>query len=277
MKTHRLMHTLALCGLLLSIAPGCQMFYQYRPMPVLVRDAETKKPIASADVHISYPLSQPEDSPWDSAGVTGKDGVAHLRAAPYGLAGILVEAAAPGYLSEQKSLSVDAVKAVAPGHLFESTDRRPPSLVVDLYAEPRPTIELIIPTGYKGLVKAELQIDENASAPAGERNFRFNVTGAGTVDIVGSPLLRRVPPVQFRARYADGMPLPLHAEEPQVGFWWLKSDGDAHTYFVGTHSEYEVAGHFGHGGDGDGEPSSGSKRQGKGRRGGRQSGGSGGD
>jgi uncharacterized membrane protein YgcG len=276
MRSRRLVRALSGCLLLLATVPGCQLFYQYRPVPVLVRDAETRKPITSADVHISYPLSTPEQSPWESSGITGADGIARLRAAPYGLAGLLVETTAPGYMSEQKPVTVDAVKAIKRGGLFESTDRRPPSLVIDLYAEPSPSIELIVPTGYRGTVKAEVQTDGAATFPAGQRNFSFPVTDSGVVQIVGSPLLRRVPAVTFRARYADGTPLGRHVQDPQVGFWWLRTEGNAHYYLVGTHTEYEVAGHFGHSDDNDAESSGEKKSQGKGRRGGGGGGRSGG-
>jgi hypothetical protein len=282
MRSRRLVRALAGCLLLLAAVPGCQIFYQYRPVPVLIRDAETKKPIASADVHISYPLSRPEESPWESSGVTSADGIARLRAAPYGLAGVLVDATAPGYMSEEKSVTVDAVKAIKPGGWFESTDRRPASLVVEMYAEPRPTIELIVPVGYRGTIKAEVDTDEGATFPAGQRNFSFQVSDSGTVQVAGSPLLRRVPAVTFRAKYADGTPLSRHVEDPQVGFFWLRTEGDTHYYLVGTHTEYEAAGHFSHGRDSGGSESSGEKSQSKGRRGGggrsggQSSGGSGG-
>lgn len=272
MKSRRLGRALAGCMLLLAATPGCQMFYQYRPMPVLVRDAETQKPIVGADVQITYPLARPEESPWQSAGVTAADGIVRLRAAPYGPAGILVDATAPGYLSEEKSMSVDAVRAVPTTHLFESSDKRPAGLVVDMYAEPRPSIELVVPNGYRGTVKVEMQTDENARFPVGQRKFTFNVSDGGSVAVNGPPLLRRVPIVSIGARYADGTILARYASDPQLGFWWLRSEGDTHYYLVGTHNEYEAAGHFGRDNE-DNELAGEKKSQGKGRRGGGRSGG----
>jgi hypothetical protein len=88
MRNPRLTRPL-LFAALLAVAPGCQAFHSYRPVPVLVRDAESKQPIPGAHVRISYPLMEPAYAPpADSSGPTGADGVARLRAAPYGEAGI---------------------------------------------------------------------------------------------------------------------------------------------------------------------------------------------
>ena len=46
--------------LALALAPGCQALHPYRPVPVLVRDAETKEPIAGAQVRVSYPFTDPK-------------------------------------------------------------------------------------------------------------------------------------------------------------------------------------------------------------------------
>src|SRR5580704_490058 len=145
--------------LVLAFAPGCQVFHPYRPVPVLVRDAETKEPIPGAEVRITYPFTDPELAPWDSVGRSADDGIARLRAAPYGT-GILMEVTAPGRLSEHKDLSADAVGAIEPAGWFESTDRRPASQVIELYAEPRPTVELVVPAGYRGLVRAEIRVQD---------------------------------------------------------------------------------------------------------------------
>ena len=61
-------------------------------------DAETKKPIPDADVHISYPMTQATAAPYDSVEKTGTNGTAQLRAASYGDGGLIVEAAAKGSL-----------------------------------------------------------------------------------------------------------------------------------------------------------------------------------
>src|SRR5262249_53367817 len=155
----------------LTVAPGCEALHRYRPLSVLVQDAETKQPIPGVHLHLSYPLARSSCAPWESSGMTGDNGVARLRAAPYGDEVILVEAEANGYLPEQKNLSAADVQALEPAHLFEAVERRPVSLVVELYAGPRPSVELVLPADYHGLVKVEVVIDDDAPCPPGHRCF----------------------------------------------------------------------------------------------------------
>src|SRR5579885_3612857 len=162
-------------GFLLALTPGCQVLYRYRPVPVLVRDAETKKPIANAEVHLTYPLSRDSLAPFDSAERTDAEGVAHLRAAPYGEFGVRVEATASGYLTDQLSISTESIQHLQPVHFLEDAERRKPEFVVEMYAEPRFTVELVVPPGYRGLIRAEIEAREDLGVPAGQRCFRYDV------------------------------------------------------------------------------------------------------
>src|SRR5262249_11215230 len=146
---------------LLALAPGCQAFQSYRPVAVLAQDAETGKPIPGAKVSITYPGARPSEAPWDSSGVTGPDGVAHLQAAPYGDFGINVAASLTGYLSADKLVPIKSVAALRPAQLFEAVDQRSADVVVALFSGPDPSIELVLPAGYQGLVKAEVQPRED--------------------------------------------------------------------------------------------------------------------
>jgi hypothetical protein len=164
---------------LLALAPGCQVLYRYRPLPVLVRDAETKKPIEGADVHLSYPLSRDSLAPFDSSERTDKDGIAHLRAAPY----------------------------------------------------------------YRGVIKAEVEMQDNVAAPPGQRCFRYEVVD-GLVRNKGPAVLRRIYPSDYRARYADGTPLTGEMTLLKTGFRWLRGNGKEQYFFVGTQPEYDMQRRF---------------------------------
>src|SRR4051812_20075108 len=98
--------------LLVAACPGCAVFEKSRPAPILIRDAETKQPIAGAEVAITYPLSQGFAAPSRSAGVTNADGIVRLQAVPAGDISIVLDASAKGYLSEWKDLSSDEVRQV---------------------------------------------------------------------------------------------------------------------------------------------------------------------
>lgn len=239
MRNVRLGRYLILLSCLCACAPGCQVMYRYRPMPVLVRDAETKKPIPDAEVHLSYPLSRDSLAPFDSSEHAGADGIARLRAAPYGDFGIRLEAAAPGYMSEQKTITTEFVENVKPPQLFEAVEKRPSAYTIEMYAEPRFTIELIVPAGYRGVVKAEIEIQDDLPVPAGQRCFRYEVKD-GFAQVKGPAVLRRIAPPEFHARYADGTPLTNQMTLLQVGFRWLRGEGKEHYFIVGTQPEYDM-------------------------------------
>jgi len=225
---------------LLALASGCQILYRYRPVPVLVRDAETKQPIAHADVHLSYPLSRDSLAPFDSVERTGADGIAHLRAAPYGDFGVRIEASAPGYLSDQISVSTEAIQHIEPAHFFEEAERRKPVFVVEMYSEPRFTVELVVPPGYRGRIRAEIEPRDDMAVPPHQRAFRYEVVD-GFVCIKGPSLvLRRVYPSDYRACYADGAPLTGEMTLQKVGFRWLGGQDKEQYFVVGTQPEYDM-------------------------------------
>lgn len=226
---------------LLALAAGCQVLYRYRPAPVLVRDAETKKPIANADVHLSYPLSRDSLAPFDSAEQTGADGIARLRAAPYGDFGVRIEASAAGYLTDQADVSSESIQRLEPPHFFEETQQRKPAFVVEMYAEPRFSVELIVPTGYRGPIKVEIEPQEDAAVPPGQRCFRYEVVD-GFVRIKAPALvLRRVYPSDYRACYADGTRLTAEMMTLQnVGFRWLRGRDKEQIFVAGTLPEYDM-------------------------------------
>jgi hypothetical protein len=152
---------------------------------------------------------------------------------------VTVAVTAPGYMPEEKDLPADAVRAIEPAHLFESIDHRPAGVVVELYADPRPTVELVLLPGYRGLVRAEVIIQDDAACPPGQRRFSAVVPPTGVVQVVGPPLLRRVFAPDFSARYADGAPLSQNAKDTEIGYWWLKCEGSVQIFFIGTPKEFE--------------------------------------
>jgi hypothetical protein len=224
---------------LVATALGCHSFHSYRPVGVLVVDAETRQPIAAADVLISYVLNRETTGPYESRGKTGPDGIARLRAAPEGEAGILMEAAAPGYQPETLQLAEADIRRLQPAHWFEATDRRPPDLQVELYAEPRFSVVLVVPVGYRGLVKADVQIQEDGVCPPGQRCFRYEVGPSGGVQVVGPGVLRRVVPAGYRAEFADGTKLGGDMDIMKVGFRWVKGEGHEQYFVVGTKMDYD--------------------------------------
>jgi hypothetical protein len=80
--------------------------------------------------------------------------------------------------------------------------------------------------------------------------------------VTGPPLLRRV--LDYRFKDADGTPLSRQAEAFDVGFWWLRCEGNTQVFLVGTQAEYNaVRSEPKEGGD---RHSPGGKGDGRGRR-----------
>ena len=220
--------------------PGCQAFYAYRPVPVLTIDAETKQPIAGAEVHLSYPVSRPPYAPSESLGAAGLDGVARLQAAPYGEGGVMIEASAPDYLGEQAFLTTDQVQAIDRAGFFEDVAKRRPAITVALYKGPKPCVEFVVPTSYRGRITATVQIKPETPVLPGQRCFGCDVPASGEIAVVGPMLLERVQPCDFHAWYIY-CPLPERPDDVlTVGFWWLKSERNSHIFYVGTRSEYDA-------------------------------------
>jgi hypothetical protein len=239
MRERRLAGCLMYSAFLLAVAPGCQALHRYRPVSIEAIDAETKKAIPGVEVKISYPLENSSSAPWESKGTTGPDGMARLKAAPYGRAGIMVEVNAVGYMSEQKYLSIQEVQAIEPAHWFEDVNRRPASFVMELFADPAPAIELLAPVGYRGQIKAKVQVQADLAHVAGQRLFRFAVPASGEVAAIGPPLFQHVAPSNFRVKFADDSPLTFWGKDAEIGYWFLKCEGTTYCFLVGTQRDYD--------------------------------------
>jgi hypothetical protein len=208
---------------------------------VLVTDAETKKPIPAAEVLLCHYLTLDSVLPCTSLAITQGDGIARMRTGAVGKDGIQLQAIAQGYLPSDLDVTAGAVHKIEPVHLFEAIERRPVQFVVELYSEPSFSVELLIPTGYRGLVKAEVQFQEDASRrPSGQRVLRYEVSSSGIVQVNGPSFLRRIEGSDYRASYSDGRRLGSEVDAGTVGFRWVKTEGKDLYFVVGTQTEYEA-------------------------------------
>ncbi len=222
---------------LVSSVSGCQLFHDYRPVTVLVRNAETKKPIPGAEVGIIYLSMLDPFAPWSSSGKTDDDGVVHLSAAPYRCARMSAEA--NGYLMEDRDVAVQEILNIEPENPFKLKNPRRITHVVEMYSEPRPTIELIVPNGYRGLIKVEIMPLDDSRCTPGQRQFTYHVPPSGVVEMKGPRLLHHLSCTDYSARYEDATPLDAFAPGNAVGFRWLTCVSRDDEYFVvGTHSDY---------------------------------------
>ncbi len=238
MRSARLIRCPVCLILAILASPGCQLLHDYKPVPVLVLDAESKKPLADVAVRISYPMTRSSFVPYDSAEITGQDGIALLKAAPFGEHVLLLEAKAARYMLYTQDLSPDAIRQMKAANLFEPAERKPPAFVVEMVAEPRFYFELVLPTGYRGVVKAVVNLKDDVPWKPGQRGFSFEVSALGEVQLTGPTILSRYTPL-FRARYVNGAALDEKMDALQVGFRWLKREGNEEYFVVGTQPIYD--------------------------------------
>jgi hypothetical protein len=261
----RLWPSASILVVMVVAVPGCGIFHDYRHATVLIRDAETKQPIAGAEVRLSYVSLLDPFAPWPSSGKTGQDGTTRLWAVAYEGAGAVMSVSADGYHYEVIHVSAEAVRSIGDGksqlravagsngltslmpatpavHVHEQKQatgngKAQPSIVVDLYSKPEPSVELIVPTGYRGMVVAEVKLaaEEDVS---GKRAYCFKVPASGVVEIKGSEILRRGH-TEYKACYADGTRLDRYADKETVGFRWITCDWAREFFAIGTQKDYD--------------------------------------
>ena len=150
------------------------------------------------------------------------------------------------------------MQALKPAGWFEKVGKRPLDLAIELYAEPRPAVELVLPADFRGIIKAELHVEPDAPNPLGKRLFRYAVSPKGTVEIIGPALVERVVLLDYQAVTADGTRLSRDVKGLDMGFYAVKSDERVLTFFVGTRAEFDaVRAAELQGGGGSGRPGSG--------------------
>ena len=220
---------------------GCQTFYLQHPVVVLVRDAETKQPIPTASAQIiclRTTASRPLD---DSAEKADPTGIARLSTEPNGQGyPHRIEAIAKGYMLGSMPVSDAQIEEIKTVGWFDDAKQRSPEFVVELYAEPKFSIEMVLAPGFRGVIKAEVKIQEDMTFPAGQRKFSYNVEPDGFVRVVGPRVaLQRVALGNYVARDSVGSLITATADPAQVGLRCFKHDKQFQYFFVGTQDDWD--------------------------------------
>jgi hypothetical protein len=239
MPERRLTRPLLFPLVLALAAPGC-LFNAYRPVTVLVRDAETKQPIHGAKVCLSYtPAMFDVFCPSASEDMTRADGTAHLVAAPHGFPGTSLRAEADGYLWEERQVQASEICQVSLLNWFWMPERRPVTFVLDASPQWSAWVELIVPDGYRGVIKVEVErLAEDRNAPA-RRRFHFQVPPSGILKVSGPSLLGQ-PGSHYVARYAGGPPIECFpTADDAVGLRYVGSYMSDLFFVIGTAADAE--------------------------------------
>ncbi len=213
-------------------AAGCHTLQPSTPLTVHVRDAETQAPVPGATVRLWRFGSHAEDR--EQSYTTGADGDAVAHLAPPDEGGVMVGVTSPDYLTNQTTLPNELVDALSSAKPFHPYKGAPLVFTFDVYKGPRPTAELVIPTGFRGLIKAEVRVVPNGSWPAGQRVFSYTVPPTGVVDVSGPQIfnLAGVGP-DFVAKLEDGTLLPKNPPKGEdVGLRWVIRKGPTTYYYV---------------------------------------------
>jgi hypothetical protein len=194
---------------------------------VTVRDGETGQPLESGRACVANGRMDPLDftrfgpSCGDISG--GKAHVKHV----IGRSGSIA-VTSPGYIPQWS----------------EATDQGETDC--QLFRLPRPTVILIVPAGYRGILKLRFDLSTDRDAyPTGTRRFEFPLKPAAINQFAFSPVLRHVNRHDYQAVYDDGTPIPNSegANEDQVE-WHDVSEADAggiypsvELFYVGTKAD----------------------------------------
>jgi hypothetical protein len=227
-------------AVLLTVAePGCLLLQHPKSVSVLVRDAETKQPINGAEVKLMCLSARTAKHPPETTGATGNDGVVRLAAAQ-DVETAFVQGGGKGYITEEANLPAAIIVNAKP---LKRGETGPPDFVLDVYAEPAIKVELVVPNGYRGLVKVEVETQPDAPWTPGQRNLRCEVPPSGVVHLKGPPLLRHLRSWDYSAHYADGTPLPEPKGMLEVGLRWLKCEVYDQYFVVGTQADWNGVRH----------------------------------
>ena len=238
-----------------ALAPcgGCVAFYSHRDVTFRVVDGDTGAALPGATVAVSYePHLFVLNKPRNRSVRTGARGAVTLPVAKWWIhAGPAVSFAAPGYLPYGESSEPGER---LPRGLTPCPDARALCFVIPLYREPAPVVTFVVPDDYEGPVTLDMTpTDRLPAADPGRRDIEIPVPDGGYVEIEATRLLRRDWPVYYRARRANGTPIPrAYVRDPDVpALWSLKTYGDRRLFVVGPMSltrqiELEVRPTFAH-------------------------------
>jgi hypothetical protein len=232
----------AVIPLAFLLATGCETLRPSTPVSVTIRDAETKAPVPGAEVAFLYPTTNDSTSkPKDVISTTDATGIAQIRGVTSDDGLPQVKVTAPGYIVEQRGLPGDALHAMKENNSFWSITSHHDPIFFEMliFHGPPAVIELTVPVGYRGLIKADVRVREDIVYQRDQRLFTGTVVdGAVTVD--GSPLLKSDYKPIFRARYGDDVPVPVNVQDNEVGFRWLRTEGRTELFVIGTRAELEA-------------------------------------
>lgn len=204
-----------------TCSTGCGIFHKYRPLHVVVRDAETKQPLAKVEVTGLYLTMLDIFGPTAPRGTTDRNGAVTLQIGPrpFSL-----------FISEDGYLYTQAV-GVASDHL-----------VIDLKPESRPTFVLITPNRYRGLITVKYEPSETIKVEPTKRTYEIPVSDDGQAVVrLPAALCRTAAGRWVTAREINGKRVRRNCNinTGEIGLWPLRKTDETEMYLVGDGEEWE--------------------------------------
>ena len=224
-----------------TFLPGCIAFPSYQPVDVLVLDAETGNPLSNATVSVTYArgvlvLTIPKEISVN----TDMCGRATLRVTDYH-GGVFWEITAQNYIALGFPVSYRHIPEELEIATEEHTDHK--EVIIRLYRQPKPTITVIVPEGYRGPLKLDLPPTSSfVQGAIGRREFTAEASQTGYVRIDATPLLLRPHLKDFIVRYADGTQIRTRSfdDDERVILRWIGIFGNRWLLMIGTRADKDM-------------------------------------
>jgi hypothetical protein len=231
------LRVLALCWLSAAVA-GCSappIGRSTRPVNVEVRDAESGRPLPDALVSARTTIGWLHADLSEIEYMQRNPGLAEARTDASGRAVVPVvildrpylidwRISADGYFSQGASLTRPPLPSGTGAHhppcSVDPSSVPAATHVRYMYKLPRPTIDLVLPDGWRGPVLISIELsDRFVQGVPGQRRFTLTVPAHGHLHATVAPLLAFAPLGLFdsnvqRARFAGGVELPIERRAP---------------------------------------------------------------
>ncbi len=222
----------------LALCAGCQLIHGYETVTVTVRDVDTNQPVAGASVGIAYLYMLDPFAPDGSAGNTDANGKVRLELATRTSHATIIQSEAPGYLRQEIHLGQHK------GGPDIGEDEKPVREYLVYLFSGKPTVDLIFPNDFRGLVRLDFVPLAEKDWVAGQRRFPVQVPASGLAELKGpAPLLEHQIATNIEGHFVDGTRLnsAVKDDDPAIGLRWLVCTNDAQFFVVGTSEDYEIA------------------------------------
>ena len=204
------------CTILSVPTTGCGLFRAHRPLTVQVIDGDTRQPLPKATVSLCYLNMLDFTAPRPCSRMTDSRGMATLRIGEFHT--IIFGAELNGYRAPDHSYFNSEFVMGLPRRSTGRID-----MILEMWAEPKATIEFVVPNGYRGPVKVVFEQDDS-TFERGLRQFSFPVQPDGRAVVRGPSLLdpHRYSP-RIEVRYADGIRIPSEGHFEDNAFRWVQN------------------------------------------------------